>query len=186
MLAAAKAAVVPGKVTGMTAVLASTGATNTAGAKRRTSSAVARACRCCAWWREAPSEMPVVSNRKAPSAKTRPPHRRRARERGPGDFTVLPSGPLLCGSCWSRIQASFIGKLLKHTISGYAIVALAQQGKEIRDDQQGGRGGKQQASDDGARQRRILFLAGAPDRHRDHADDHGRCRHQHRPHPGRT
>src|SRR5271165_3115816 len=59
-----------------------------------------------------------------------------------------------------------------------AVVAFAQHGKEIGDDQQGGGGRKQKAADHRPGQRGILFLAGAADRHRHHADDHRACRHQ--------
>ena len=60
-----------------------------------------------------------------------------------------------------------------------SVVALAQHGKQVRHDQQRCRCREQQAADDGARQRGVLLLAGAADRHRDHADDHRGCRHQH-------
>ena len=61
-----------------------------------------------------------------------------------------------------------------------AVVALAQHGEQVGHDQQRGRRCEQQAADHGARQRGVLLLAGAADRHRDHADDHRRRRHQHR------
>jgi len=46
-------------------------------------------------------------------------------------------------------------------------------------EKQGGGGGKQQAANYGAPQRRILLSAlTQPDRHRDHSNDHGQRRHQ--------
>ena len=65
-----------------------------------------------------------------------------------------------------------------------AVVAFPQKSEQVRHDQQRRWSCEQQAADNGARQRGILFSAGAADRHRDHADDHGRRRHQHRPNPG--
>ena len=53
-----------------------------------------------------------------------------------------------------------------------------------RHEKQRGDGRKNQAADDGASQRRILLAAIAqPERHRDHADDHGQGRHEHRAQP---
>src|SRR5579862_8835382 len=65
-------------------------------------------------------------------------------------------------------------------MGGDAVIALAQHGEKIRDDQQRGRGCEQKPADHRAGERGVLLLAGAADRHRQHADDHGGCRHQHR------
>jgi hypothetical protein len=84
----------------------------------------------------------------------------------------------------SGAGAKCTGKALEYAIGHDAVVALAQHGEEIRDDEKGCWGRKQEAADHRACQRRVLLLARAADRHRDHADDHGRRRHQHRPDPG--
>src|SRR5690606_3114092 len=57
-------------------------------------------------------------------------------------------------------------------------VASMDDAEHDRDENQGGDGGEDQAADDGAAQRRILFAAFAKaERHRRHADDHGKCGH---------
>src|SRR5580704_9515941 len=190
MFAAANAAVVPGKVTDTVAGLAWTVATRTLGMKSRACSAVAVTCSCCEIFPHTPNERPAASSKNPPSANSRPPHRRRAHRRC---FTGLSISRSTAGlsrrsrpiaSYRSRTPRSFIGEILEYAIGRDAVIALAQHGKQIRDDEQGGGSGKQQAADHRARQRRVLLLAGAADRHRDHADDHRRGRHQHRAYPG--
>ena len=57
---------------------------------------------------------------------------------------------------------------------------MRQQPVHHRHEYQRGEGGKQQAADHGARQRRILFAALADaEGHWNHADDHRPRRHQH-------
>ena len=58
----------------------------------------------------------------------------------------------------------------------------AQQAEHDRHEKQRGERGDHQAANDRAAERRVL-LAAFPEaqRHRQHADDHGQRRHQHRP-----
>src|SRR3984957_5411005 len=168
MFASANAAVVPGKVADTMPGLGPTVATRTLGTKSRSCSAVAMTCCCCDCCPHVPTKRPLASARAPPSANSRPPHRRRRR-----CFGALPVSRSTAGrSCRSRWIAlfqlgwprSFIGKVLEHAISGDAVVALAQHGEQIRDDEQGRWGRKQEPADHRARQRRILLLAGGADR----------------------
>src|SRR5690348_7938886 len=157
MLAAANAAVVPGKVTETVAGLASTVATRTLGTKLRSCSALAMTCRCCECCPHTPTERPPASNKNPPSATSRPPHRRRTRGRCFAGLFIswstagLPWRSRSIASFRSRISKSFIGQILEHAISRHTVVALAQHGKQIGDDEQGGGSGKQQAADHRAR-----------------------------------
>src|SRR5262245_20648273 len=167
-------------------------ATGTVGTKSRCCSAVAMTWRCCEQCLHAPSERPPASSKNPPSANARPPHRRRASRRCFGAFsTPRPKAGWSCrslaiASFRSKIRSSFIGQILEHAIGCDTVVALAQHGKQIRDDEQGGGGPEQESPDYRARQRRILLLAGAADRHRQHAYDHRGCRHQHGADTGMT
>src|SRR3984957_14048803 len=166
MLACANAAVVAGKVTETMSGFATTVATRKLGTKSRCRSAVAITSCCREWCPHAPSETPPASNENAPIATRRPPHRRRAPWRGFREFTVsrstagLSSRSRLVASFRSGMPELFIGEILEYAMSADAVVALAQHGKEIGDDQQGGGGRKQKAADDGPGQRRILVFAG--------------------------
>src|SRR5579862_1587362 len=71
--------------------------------------------------------------------------------------------------------------LCEYALRGLAVVAFAQQSEEIGYHEKGRRRREQEPANDGAGQRRILFLTWPADCHRNHADDHGGCRHQHRP-----
>src|SRR6201993_2833235 len=190
MSAAANAAVVPGKVTDTAAELAWTVPTSTLGTKSRACSAVAATCCCCEIFPHTPSERPPASNKNPTSANSRPPNRRRTRG---GCFAGLSISRSPAGlsrrsrsskSSPSRRPRSFIREILEHAIRRDAVIPLAQYGKQIRDDQQGGGSGEQEPTDYRARQRRILFFAGAANRHWDHAGYHRRRRHQHRADPG--
>src|SRR5215471_12901159 len=190
MSAAANAAVVPGKVTDTVAGLAWTVATSTLGTKSRACSAVAATCCCCEMCPHTPSERPPASNKTPTSANSRPPNRRRTRG---GCFAGLSISRSTAGlsrrsrsikSSRSRRPRSFIGEILEYAIRGDPVIPLAQYGKQIRDDQQGGRCRKQEAADHCTRQCRVLLLAGAANRHWDHAGDHRRRGHQHRADPG--
>ena len=74
--------------------------------------------------------------------------------------------------------------LLEYAMVRLAVIALPQHCEEIGHDEQSGRSSEQQPADDGAGQGRVLLLAGAADRHRQHADHHRGCRHQYRANPG--
>src|ERR1700757_1653984 len=146
--------------------LALTVATSTLGTKSRACSAVATTCCCCEIFPHTPSERPPASNKNPTSANRRPPHRRRT---GARCFAGLLISRSTAGLSWrsrsitslrSRRSRSFIGEILEHAIGRDAVVALAQHRKQIRDDQQGGGSGKQQAADHCARQCRVLLLAG--------------------------
>src|ERR1700722_13865325 len=192
MLAAANAAVVPGRVTETVAAFAATVATRKLGTKSRSCLAVARTSCFRAWFPHPPSKRPLASNSVPPNANRRPPRRRRAYVRRPGSFStsrrkVGPSSR--CRSIASLPlgrNRSFIGEFLEQAIGRDAVIALAEHGKEIGDDQKGGGSRKHNPADHGARQRRVLLLARAANRHRDHADDHRRCRHQHGADSGTT
>src|ERR1700693_560160 len=57
-----------------------------------------------------------------------------------------------------------------------------QQAEDCGNEKESGDGGAHQSADHGAAQRRIFFSAIAQTkRHRDHADDHRKRRHEHRP-----
>src|SRR5271166_2569781 len=112
--------------------------------------------------------MPPVSRRNPPATNNRPS--RRGCSRGPCFGGVSMSRPK-GGASWrsiaslrSRRRPSFIGQILEDAIGRDAVIALAQHGKQIRDDEQGGGSRKQEAADNGPRQRRILLLAWATDR----------------------
>src|SRR6185312_10176159 len=74
--------------------------------------------------------------------------------------------------------------LRKDAMRLLAVFTSPEHGEEIGDDEERRRCGEQQTADHGAGERGVLLLAGAADRHWQHADDHGRCRHQHWPDPG--
>src|ERR1700735_2012713 len=148
MLACANAAVVAGKVTETMSGFATTVATRKLGTKSRCRSAVAITTCCREWCPHAPSETPPASNKNAPIATRRPPHRRRPR-RGLCGFCVprstagSRSRSRVVASFRSGVPKLFIGEILEYAMSADAVVALAQHGKEIGDDQQGGGGRKQ-------------------------------------------
>src|SRR5271155_3222272 len=189
MFASANAAVVPGKVTDTMPGLDATVATRKLGTKSLSCSAVAMTSLCCEKFPNAPNERLPASAKSPPSETRRPPHRRRARRRCCDGLAISRStaGRPCCMSWITLFQSgwlrSFIGKVLEYAIGRDAVVALAQHGEEIRDDEQGDWGRKQEPADHRARQRGVLLLTGGADRHRDHAHDHGRRRHQHRPDP---
>src|SRR5580704_8160899 len=167
MFASANAAVVPGKVADTMPGLGPTVATRTLGTKSRSCSAVAMTCCCCDCCPHVPTERPPASAKAPPSANSRPPHRRRRR-----CFGAFPVSRSTAGrSCRSRWIAlfqlgwprSFIGKVLEYAVGRDAVVALAQHGEQIRDDEQSGGGRKQKATDHRAGQCRVLLLSGAAD-----------------------
>src|ERR1700719_39192 len=125
-------------------------ATRTLGTKSRSCSAVAMTCCCCEYWPDAPSESPPTSNRNPPSANRRPPHRRR---RCCWRFSALRSTAWLScrsrlvASFRSRISRSFIGELLEYAIGRDTVIALAQHGKQIGDNEQCGGSREQEAAD---------------------------------------
>src|ERR1700722_11870333 len=183
MLAAANAAVVPGRVTETVAVLAATVATRKLGTKSRSCLAAAMTSCFRVWFPHPPSIRPLASNRAPPNANRRPPRRRRAYGRRPGSFSISrrnvgPSRPFRSNSSL-LLDRLFIGEFLEQAVGRDAVIALAEHGKQIGNDQQGGGSGKKNPADPRARQPCVLLLAGAANRHRDHADDHRCCRHQH-------
>src|SRR6202043_1055474 len=170
MFAAAKAAVVPGRATETVAGFASTVATFKLGTKSCCCFAVAMISCFSEWFSHPPSVRPPASNKNPPSVNRRPPRRRRTCLRCLGCLTISRrNGGLSCRfrsivSFLFRRNRSFIGEILEHAIGCDAIIALAQHGKQIRDDQQGRRSGKQQPADHRARQRGILLFARAANR----------------------
>src|SRR5882757_4584480 len=148
MFAAANAAVVPGKVIDTVLGLAWTVATCTLGTKSRWCTAVAWACCHCEYRPHAPRKRPPASSRIPPSANTRPPDRRRTCRRSAGSFWIASSTTELSrrlrATASLRLGASkFIGEVLEHTVGRDAVVALAQHGEQIRDDEQSGGGSEQ-------------------------------------------
>src|ERR1700731_2645351 len=162
MLAAANAAVVPGRVTETVTGFAATVATRRLGTKSRSCLAVAMTSCFRVWFPHPPSMRPLASNSDPPSANRRPPRRRRTCVRRPGSFSISrrnvgPSSRCRAtASLLSCRNRSFIGEFLEYAIGRDAVIALAEHGKQIGDDQQGGGSGKQNPADHGAGPRRVL------------------------------
>ena len=103
---------------------------------------------------------------------------------GPPAKSARETAPRPASASCPTKRSRSLDALLEYAMRGFAVVAPSQHGEEIGHDEQGGWRCKQQAADHGARQGRVLLLAGAADRHRQHADDHRGGRHQHRADPG--
>src|ERR1700676_330917 len=110
---------------------------------------------------------PPASSKNPPNANRRPPRRRRGFARVFGSFSIsrwnvgLSSRFRSIASFLLGQNRSFMGEILEHAIGRYAVIAFAQHGKQIRNDQQGGGSGNQEPADHGARERRVLLLARA-------------------------
>src|ERR1700722_9879841 len=133
MLAAANAAVVPGRVTETVAAFAATVATRKLGTKSR--SCLAAAITSCfrAWFPHPPSMRPLASNSDPPNANRRPPRRRRAYVRRPGSFSISRRNVGPSSRCRSIASLplcrnrSFIGEFLEQAIGRDAVIALVEK-----------------------------------------------------------